>query len=842
MGRFVSSFDRHTTRGVPLPVVVAVSLAVLAVTVPALAQSARAVDNTARSQPLTHTKLAQDAAPPRMAGTGIAAQFAALPAAFEPNVGQTDAHVKFLSRGLNYTLFVTPAETVLAMREKSASGVRAGQEHNTAQAALLKALSPGAGSLSRSEVETREAVLRISLAGANTTPKIEGVKKLRAESNYFIGNNPKKWLRGVPNYAGVEVSGVYPGINLIYYSGAQGQLEYDFRLSAGANPDVIRLRFAGGKKLTVDKQGDLLIALGGATLTERAPVIYQEKNGRRQTINGGWILINAHEAGFKVANYDRSRPLVIGPQLICSGYLGGTIGAKDVGEGVAVDSSGEAFLTGESYTSEFPAATGTNQDGALKDNDKAAVFVTKIDPSKFGSASLIYSTYVGGSSFNEGTGIAVDSASGDAYITGDTSSSDYPVTANAYQDSFEAGNVDPFVTVLNATGSEILYSTYMGTEGSGLGIAVDNSGAAYITGNTTSNAFPTTQGAFQTTLVTLAINTFVAKIDPSKSGSSSLVYSTYLGGNSNGSGLRIAVNSAGEAYVTGFTASKDFPVTVSAYQETLLGSEDAFVTELNASGTALLYSTYLGGASTSYKGRSDSATQFGTGIAVNAAGDIFVTGGTNSDGFPVTQNAYEGKDTVVGELTGDAFVAQLNPAKWGRASLVYSTLLGGSGSDAGEGVGVDSSGNIYVTGQTTSTDFPATVDALPGKNNSTANSSFETSFLATLNPSRPRISQLVFSTYLGGNSEDDAFDLAATPTGTAYVVGTTASASFLASSDALAARNSARNSAGRTAFLSVVKVPGTVLPGMNAGSAISANQAGGKVIPAAGSRTSRVAD
>ncbi|HEV3021971.1 MAG TPA: SBBP repeat-containing protein, partial [Pirellulales bacterium] len=396
-----------------------------------------------------------------------------------------------------------------------------------------------------------------------------------------------------------------------------------------------------------------------------------------------------------------------GTAIVYSTYLGGGgSSAYSSASGIALDASGDAYITGWTQSANFPTTNGAFQ-GTFAGSQDA--FVAELNAT---GSSLVYSTYLGGSTGGVyggeyGAAIAVD-ASGDAYVTGTTGTSNFPTTANAFQrTSYSGGLGDAFVTEFNATGSALIYSTILGgTAGDpgysttldteGQGIALDSSDNVYVTGQTASDTFATTAGAFQTANpkgeAGGLYGAFVSKINTASSGSASLVYSTYLAGTGYGeSGNGIAVDASGDAYVTGTTASNDFP-TANAFQPAIgygYGYYNAFVTKLNAAGSALVYSTYLGG-----KGNDS-----GNGIAVDAAGEAVVAGSTQSTNFP-TANALQ---TAFGGGGQDAFVAKFSAA---GSSLVYSTYLGGGGSDSGAGIALDSSGNAYVTGTTSSTNFP----------------------------------------------------------------------------------------------------------------------------------------
>src|SRR3989441_166203 len=476
----------------------------------------------------------------------------------------------------------------------------------------------------------------MKLLGANPTPGVTGVEELRGRSNYFIGNDPAKWRANVPTYAKVEYRDVYPGVNLVYY-GNQRQLEFDFIVAPGADPQRIRLRVEGADRLDLDAQGDLVVHTGGAQVRLQQPHVYQMANGVRQEIESRYVLNDHHQVEVWVAAYDTHKPLVIDPTLAYSTYLGGT--GFDEGFGIAVDSLGQAYVTGVTASLDFAMTAGVLQPRFAGGSLDA--FVTKLNPT---GAALAYSTYLGGTGDENGFGIAVD-ATGNAYVTGLTNSNlDFPTTAGAFQRSSAGGISDAFVTKLNAAGAALVYSTYLGGTGdeNGFGIAVDATGNAYVTGITFSPDFPTTARAFQPS--SPGGDAFVTKLNPS---GAALVYSTYLGGTGSDLGFGIAVDSFGNAYVTGQTFSSDFPTTEGAFQTTFGGGGgfDAFLTKVNPAGAALVYSTYLGGTS----------DDFGLGIAVDNFGNAYVTGFTGSLDFP-TLGAFQ---STSGD-GGDAFVAKFS--------------------------------------------------------------------------------------------------------------------------------------------------------------------------------------
>jgi hypothetical protein len=549
-----------------------------------------------------------------------------LPLSFEANWGQTDAQVKFLSRGSGYTLFLTGTEAVLSLRQNEESNQR-GRKNQITQDRLLQ-----------TPARSKSSVLRMSLIGANPAAEVSGLEKLPGKSNYFVGNDPEKWHANLPHYARVHYQNVYPGIDLAYY-GKQRQLEYDFIVKPGADPNQIRLGFDGAKEIWIDENGDLVLTTEGGDVRQHKPVIYQEVAGSREEVAGSYVVKANGEVGFEIGAYDRSQPLVIDPVLSYSTYLGGD--SYDLGYGIAVDSAGNAYVTGWTTSSDFPTPNAF-QASYSGTND---VFVTKLTA----SGGLSYSTYLLGDGGDYGQGIAVDAA-GNAYVTGLTTSSNFP-TLNAFQANY-GGDQDVFVTKLTASG-ELSYSTYLGGNSPdlGYGIAVDSTGNACVTGQTGSTNFPILN-AFQASFGGTQ-DVFVTKL----TASGGLSYSTYLGGNDLNFGYGIAVDSAGNAYVTGYTYSANFPI-LNAFQASFGGGIDAFVTKLTAGG-GLSYSTYLGGA----------GGDFGQGIAVDLTGNVYVTGQTNSTDFP-TLNAFQSSHAI-DDGKVDAFVTKILDQPASEAEIFY---------------------------------------------------------------------------------------------------------------------------------------------------------------------------
>jgi len=664
----------------------------------------------ADASPGTGTLLPSD---PAATTASVQAQIASTPLAFEQNVGQADAQVDYLARGNGYALALTGGDAILGIQNGDAS-----------------------------------QVVRLNVAGANANLVATGENLLAAKSNYMIGGEGD-WHTNIANYGGVRYDNVYDGVDVRYYGNAS-QLEYDFIVKPGADPSMIKLSFDGVQSLVVADNGDLVLKLDsvGHSISFKAPIAYQDGPSGHEAVACRYRIEQDGSIGFDVGGYDAGRALVIDPVLSYATYFGGS--GSDVATGVAVDPAGNVYLTG------YTASSGL-LGGLLGLGGNDSVFVTKFSPS-LGSA--LYSSYIGGNNSDEGAAITVD-AGGNAYVTGYTKSSNFP-TVSAFQGSLN-GAQDAFVLKLNASGSALTYSTYLGGSGGGdigYSIAIDNSGSAYVTGFASSNDFPTTVGAADRSYA--GGDAFAVKFSPT---GGALVYSTLIGGSNSETGYGIVVDAAGNAVVVGQTASNDLPTTGNAFQTTYGGGKDAFVTELNATGTAYLYSSYLGGSG------ADVAYM----DAVDSSGKIYVTGETGSNNFTVTPGAFQtGRSGA-----NDIFVSIIDPSLVGTASLVYSTFLGGNGAnDAGLGIGVDAAGCVYVAGQTDSNNFPVTPDA-----HQTGRGGGADSFVALLNPLGTGAGDLLYGSYLGGSGSDN-INGAFYSNGKLYVAGDTSSNSGIATSGA----------------------------------------------------------
>ncbi|HLX37698.1 MAG TPA: SBBP repeat-containing protein, partial [Candidatus Binataceae bacterium] len=684
-----------------------------------------------------------------------------LPMRFEANVGQAGSPARFIARGNGYAVSLTPREAIMTLGRPAHKASRTGE------------------------------VLRIELVDSNPHARVEGMDPLAGKVNYFIGNDPNKWRHDIPTYARVRYRAVYPGVDLIYHGTDAHQLEYDFAVAPETRPDVIALRFDGASNLTIARDGDLHARLAdGGEVIHRAPHAYQVRANGRQAVRIRWILAGTDAARFAIDDYDRRRALYIDPALAYSTYLGGSgnpnVGEGDLGAAIAIDTAGDAYITGTTFSTDFPTTSGAlaTSSGATQ-NGSSTVFVSKLDPT---GTTLMYSTYLGGSLGSGGSGIAVDT-SGIAYVTGATAANDFPISQGAFQQHLKDSS-GAFVTALNADGSKIIYSTYL--SGSvldhGNAISVDADQTAYVAGVTLSNDFPTTSGAYQTTNKAFADNESNAFVTRLSSDGTTLMYSTYLGGSNSDEGNAIAVDSSGAAYVSGTAFSSDFPTTTGVVQtvKKAPGSGgNVFATKLKPDGSGLTYSTYIGG----------SINDAGNGIAIDTDGFAYVTGETFSADFPTTTGAFQttnhatsnsgsnafvtklatdattlsystyvggsngeqanviavdgsgaaciagqtfstdfpttpgGFNTTLTGSNGNAFVTKLSPD---GSRLAYSSYLGGSTSDEIFGLALDTQNFAYVTGETTSTDFPVTAGVVQPSSAATA-SNIDTVFITKIN-------------------------------------------------------------------------------------------------------------
>jgi hypothetical protein len=630
----------------------------------------------------------------------VKAELISLPLSFIPNAGQSDPQVEFMVKGSGTSFSFTKDSLLFSLQK------------------------PGNITNESPQVITQ------TFTGSNDSVIISGDDLLPGTANFFIGENPDNWRSNLSTFGSVRYHDLYPGIDLVY-RGNGSVLKREFIVAPGVDPVLIRMKYSGADSMIVEPSGDLNITAGPGSLSESRPFCYQEINGNRKEVGVRYIFSAGNELTFQVNAYDPFYELVIDPALVYSTYLGGS--GADYGRGIAVDGSGSVYVTGMTSGS-FPTTSGAFDTifGGVSVWD---AYVTKLDSA---GTSLAYSTYLGGSGDDSGYRIAVDTG-GNAYVAGNTGSSNFPTTTDVYQATYGGGTNDAFVTKLNSAGTSLEYSTYLGGSGEDEGrcIAVDGSGNAYVTGQTT-GSFPTTTGAYQTTYGGSG-DAFVTKLN---SAGTSLVYSTYLGGSKEDEGRGIAIDGRGYAYVVGRT-SGSFPI-VGGLNPYRGGLYDGFMADLNSSGSSLVFSDYRGwdgsdsledvtvdgsgnfymtGFSTGpsmwvtvwkygpdfsslfyHETIEGSGSECGLDISVDGNGNAYVTGYTDSTDFPTTADAYQ---TAYGGGTSDAFVMKVDSA----GNTNYLTYLGGSGVDQGSGIAVDSGGNAFITGYTASSNFPTTAGA-----------------------------------------------------------------------------------------------------------------------------------
>jgi len=655
------------------------------------------------------------------------------PLLFEQNQGQTDTRASFLARGDGYTVFVTPSEAVLKLKGHPAKRrgpfVKPGHELDRV-------------------AEAPASVLRMGLINGNPHATVVGEEARTSRVTYFRGGSQAD-QNHVATYSKARCESVYPGVDLVYY-GNQRQLEYDFVVAAGADPDQIRFHLDGAKDVSVDADGHLAIALEDGDLQLQKPTVYQNIDGRKQVVASNYRLGANGDVAFELGAYDRAHELVIDPVILYSAFLGGS--GLDSGTAISMDATGAVYVAGVTDSPDFPSST---PDGGGRD-----AFVTKFSAD---GSQIVYATYLGGSGTDEARGIAVDSA-GRAVVSGYTDSPNFPVL-NGFQTQL-GGKTDAFVVRLNSTGTALEYGTYLGgAEPDGASrLTLDADGDVYVTGFTGSADFPHSQNAMQPNF-SGDYDAFVAKI---ASVGGALVYSTYLGGRDGDSGTGIAVDSAKNVYVGGSTDSGDFPIGPKSFTDTFQGGRfgDAFVTKLSADGSTRIYSTYVGG----------SGSDSGADIAVDRDGYCYITGTTDSNDLMLAAPDIQPYQTAPPGGLSDIFVHKILPD---GSFILFTTYLGSTGEDVARAIEVDEDLNphtkIYVLGETSSEGFPLQ-DAF--QSNHGGNSDIfltkmhENVFLVT-----PKV-VLDYSTFLGGSGLDRAGDLKVDAVGNAAITGDTVSADF----------------------------------------------------------------
>jgi IPT/TIG domain/Beta-propeller repeat len=683
--------------------------------------------------------------------------FADLPMQFEENRGQADPSVRFISRGSGYTLFLTANEAIVVLSRQEPTT----EERMERSPRRRRGSAPNA---------MQTSVVKMKLLGANSVSQTTGTNQLVGSVNYLIGQEAKNWHTGIPTYSAVQYSEIYPGTNLVYY-GNGGQLEYDFVLTPGADPRHVALSFEGTKRAVIDRAGNLAMDTEAGKLTLLKPSIYQTIAGEKKPIRGAYVLRQDRTIGVEVGKYDASKSLVIDPVLAYSSILGGS--ASEFANGVVADFDGNVYLAGATTSIDFST---TDNSISTASSGHCLAFVTKLDPA---GTTALYSTYLGGTagdnacySGDYALGLAVD-GQGHAYVVGPTVSQNFPVTSNAFQSVLGAGaSSNGFLAKLSTDGRSLQYSTYLGGENNdgAYSVAVDGNENAYVGGWSSSPNFPVTPNAFQANLLSSASwgNGFLSRIDTRKSGASSLIYSSLLGGSSEwGDAVSsVAIDANQNAYLTGWTASADFPVTASsAFQPSAsIQYWCGFVSRIDTSKSgqsSLRYSSYLCGSSSDWAWR----------IALDTELNAYVVGFAGSTDFPTTEGGLINHP-------GNGFVTKVNTYDSASASLVYSRLLGGANSlhpvseswNYADALAVDGRGNAYVGGWTVCSDFPITPDAIQ----TTLKSNAGNGFMTILGPDG---SSILYSTYWGGSGTrsfgDQVYDLTLDRNANIYLVGQT---------------------------------------------------------------------
>ena len=719
-----------------VPVVGMAALAVMAIAVGgyAVKQSTRQTNHASATIPVS-----QNSSAPALTAEQrgrVRASLDALPLAFEANQGQTDPEVRYMARGNGYQLYLTSSQAILRLvgQRTSTSEVREMMLNKRRGPAAVRAMFRNKA---RSQEKTSVASLRMNFVGAHARA-IDGWNQQSGKVNYFVGNDRSKWRTNIPLFGRVEYRNLYPGIDLAF-RGESKKLEFDYIVHPGADATDIALGFEGAEHLDITADGDLEIATSAGPVHLVRPLAYQEKDGSQQIVEARFVKQGADQITFGLGPYDHDRELVIDPSVTYSTYFGG--GGADYGIAIAVDASGDAFVAGATDSSAIPGNSGGTN------NKSFDTFVSEIGP----SGSLVFTSVFGGSSDDFPGGIAVDSQG--IYVAGTTDSNDFPVTSGVVQTGFIGGGLhgtnDAFAVKLPLNGSlPPTWATYIAgnDSDSGLGIAVDSSHNVYIVGETYSSNLGGVSGGVNPLpnggSINLGQNTgvddgYIVKLN---SNATSYLLVSYIGGSSGDLATGVALDGGGNIYVSGETISTDLPVTAGVVQGQCgtdgtcnnsggTAQDDAFVVGIKSDLSNYNYGTYYGGS-----GADDAFA-----IAADATGNAFVTGITTSTDFKTAGTPLQ--SSLAGSQ--NSFVLELNPS---GAAATYGSYLGGSAIDTALAVALDGSDNIYITGQTSSSDFPL-------QNATQANPSGATdAFVSVVSIAQ---GNLLFSTYLGGGGDED---------------------------------------------------------------------------------------
>lgn len=661
-----------------------------------------------------------------MIAPGLAANFT-LPLAFEPNQGQADKNVQFLARAPGQTVWFTSAEFIL-----------------------------------RVHGESETSTLRYRFADGSPDPALEPEHPLRGKYHYLNGNRPDRWIKGVPTWGRLRRSEVYEGVDVVFY-GRAGRLEFDFIVAAGADPRRIRIAVDGSGAPRIDAAGDLVFPTAAGEVRQHRPVAFQRAQGERRDVETGYKILETGEIALIVGDYDRGKELVIDPVISFSTFWGGT--GLDEGRAIAVDSEGNVYITGTTHSVDLPTTEGARQTEYKGSGLPGDAFVTKLSPD---GSTVIFSTFLGGIDSDIANAIALG-PDGGVFIAGETISSDFPRSAGAYQFLNMSASFlrriypEGFVSKLSPDGSSLIYSTYLGDIYSDVirAIAVDAQGNAYVGGSSDSDAFPVTAGAFDTFCPGTGFGGFVAKFNLD---GSELEFSTRLCGSAHDDVTAIDLDAAGNVFVAGTTSSADFPVSPGALRiGGGLPDRDAFLAKLSPTADTLIYSTYLGG------GGPDEATS----LVVSNEGVPYVAGFTQSPDYPTTRDSVQFFHGDDGSQL-DAFVTTVNQDGTG---VVQSTFVGGKGVDRANGIALDASGRVLLTGSTSRADFPTTPIV--------CQTGFRGGYDAFVARLTGDLSAIEYSVLLGGKENDRGLSIAPGPDDSIFVTGQTWSPDFSTTDTAL---------------------------------------------------------
>lgn len=647
------------------------------------------------------------------------------------NVGQFDVDARFQVRGGNGSIWLAEDGIWITILEKpevtNKEDIAAFQDPLSKDAKLENISSKGVN-------------IKLCFDGANPNPVLEPFNRLETSVNYFIGNEPEKWHSDVPVWGGVRYKDLYPGIDL-EVSGKNGHIEQHLMVGVRANLDLVQIRVEGADRIALVEDQLVMTTMVGQYSFPLLQVSGVEKASLPSPIvTADKILSPFVKSSFNTITVDANSDT---SDLLYATFIGGS--DADTEMDFSVDKNDAVYVTGYTPSPDFPTTPGAID---TTYNEYWDVIVFKLNPD---GSSLAYATFIGGNDIDNGIDIAVD-ANGSAFVTGHTSSVNFPTTIGSF-DPHLNGTTNAFLVILNSDGTALTYSTFLGGSGSdsGWGIALDENGAVYITGRTSSSDFPTTSNGFDTSHHSYADN-FVVKFNPDRT---SLAYSTFIGGNGDDTSMDIVIEATNTVYITGFTSSSDFPTTAGAFDTSYNDGSDTFVLKLNLEQSILTYSTYLGG----------SGADNGIALILDESGSAYITGHTASANFPTTLGSL---DTSFNG-SRDAYLAKLDPS---GSELDYSTFLGGIGSDSGWGITIDASNSVYISGATTSIDFPTTED---GFDTSYNGNDVEDAFLLKINKEGTSIE---YGTFLVGSDEDNNQGLSLSSNGIVIIAGWTISSDF----------------------------------------------------------------